>query len=132
MYLGEIVETGAIGEVIKTPRHPYTRALIKAVPVPDPEFRGNDKLPLKSMNLGDLENRGAGCSFFERCLYSRIECKSGVYYADTPTARVLCGNLDAVPSDAVFQSTVTIPPVTPGVNIEINKNERAKKERKKV
>ena len=37
MYLGEIVEVGNIGDVIAKPRHPYTRALIQAVPLPDPE-----------------------------------------------------------------------------------------------
>ena len=44
MYLGEIVETGTTGEILHGPLHPYTRALIKAVPIPDPKLarqRGN-------------------------------------------------------------------------------------------
>ena len=75
MYLGEIVELGEIGNVIKNPRHPYTRALIKAVPIPDPDYAGFEDLPLKSMELGSLENRSEGCSLYDRCLYSCQECK---------------------------------------------------------
>ncbi len=63
MYLGEIAELGNIGDVVRCPRHPYTRALIQAVPIPDPDFASYDELPLKSMNLGSLENRSDGCSF---------------------------------------------------------------------
>ena len=102
MYLGEIVEMGKIGDVIKTPRHPYTRALIQAVPIPDPDISYSEELPLKSMQLGSLENRTDGCSFFERCLYSCEECKKRVNYVDTDTARVLCNNLSAVPTKSIF------------------------------
>ncbi len=102
MYLGEIVETGNIGDVIKTPRHPYTRALIQAVPVPDPEYHGNDDLPLKSMQLGTLENRGEGCSFIERCLYSCDKCSQKISHVKTETAEVLCCNLENVPKESVY------------------------------
>lgn len=102
MYLGEIVETGNIGDVIKTPRHPYTRALIQAVPVPDPEYHGNDDLPLKSMQLGTLENRGDGCSFIERCLYSCDKCAQKISHVKTETADVLCCNLENVPKESVY------------------------------
>lgn len=105
MYLGEIVETGKIGEVISRPRHPYTRALIQAVPVPDPDFRGNDELPLKSMQLGTLENRTDGCSFEERCLYSCEQCRQKISYVKTDTADVLCCNLENVPSDPVYKKS---------------------------
>lgn len=103
MYLGEIVETGKIGEVIATPRHPYTRALIQAVPVPDPDFRGNDELPLKSMQLGTLEGRGDGCPFIERCLYATDKCKEKINYETTATAEVKCCNLQSVPSEPVYK-----------------------------
>ncbi len=103
MYLGQIAEVGNIGDVIAHPRHPYTRALIQAVPVPDPEFCGNDELPLKSMQLGTLEDRGEGCAFLERCLYAKEECKNKIEYADTDTARVLCCNLDEVPCESVYE-----------------------------
>ena len=102
MYLGEIVEEGEIGQVIAHPRHPYTRALIQAVPVPDPTYTSNDELPLRSMQLGTLENRPAGCSFYDRCLYANDRCREPVAYEKTETARVLCCNLAAVPDTPVY------------------------------
>lgn len=102
MYLGEIVEMGRINEVIEHPRHPYTRALIQAVPVPDPDYVSDDNLPLKSMWLASTEYRPEGCSFFERCPYASGDCLVHVDYADTPTAKVLCNHLDAVPNKPVF------------------------------
>lgn len=104
MYLGEIVEIGQIGSVINSPKHPYTRALIKAVPIPDPTFRDNDELPLKSMQLGQIENRVDGCSFFERCLYSCEKCSKVVNYQQTETSIVLCNNLEAVPKEQIYQN----------------------------
>ncbi len=103
MYLGEIAELGNIGDVVRCPRHPYTRALIQAVPIPDPDFASYDELPLKSMNLGSLENRSDGCSFYDRCLYSSEHCLEGVDYADTPTSKVLCNNIDCVPSQPIYK-----------------------------
>lgn len=103
MYLGQIAEIGDIGDVIAHPRHPYTRALIQAVPVPDPEFRGNDELPLKSMQLGTLEDRQDGCAFFERCLYAKEECKNKITYTRTETSQVLCCNLGEVPDRSVYK-----------------------------
>ncbi len=105
MYLGQIVEMGQIGDVIRYPRHPYTRALIQAVPIPDPDFVGNDELPLKSMHLASLENRGEGCAFIDRCLYSCDRCKEKVCYQSTDTAQVLCNNLGAVPSAPIYDVT---------------------------
>ena len=105
MYLGEIVEVGNIGDVIANPRHPYTRALIQAVPIPDPEFKGNDELPLKSMQLGSLENRGDGCAFYERCLYASEKCKQKINFERTDTADVLCCNLQNVPASPVYSKT---------------------------
>lgn len=97
MYLGEIVELGNIGDVIAHPCHPYTRALIKAIPIPDPAYRGDDNLPLKSMQLGSLENRNYGCSFANRCLYYDEEkCSNRINHVKTKTADVLCANLDTV------------------------------------
>lgn len=102
MYLGEIVELGNIGKVVSCPRHPYTRALIQAVPIPDPEFRGVDELPLRSMMLGSLENRDEGCPFFDRCLYAIDKCKNKIELTHTDTAKVLCCNLKDVPDSPVF------------------------------
>ena len=96
MYLGEIVELGNIGEVIAHPSHPYTRALVQAVPVPDPSYRRDKDLPLKSMQLGSLEERGEGCSFYNRCLYCTARCLEKQEYTTTESAQVLCCNLSTV------------------------------------
>ena len=65
MYLGRIVETGPTGQVIDRPRHPYTQALLSAVPVPDPSAR-RDRIVLP----GDVPSPSApppGCPFHPRC-----------------------------------------------------------------
>lgn len=96
MYLGEIVEEGPIDEVIGSPKHPYTRALIKAVPIPDPSANSLDDLPLKGMELGSLENRKVGCAFVDRCLYSTEVCNSHVDYEVCGNVKVKCCNLGDV------------------------------------
>lgn len=108
MYLGEIVELGKISDVITQPRHPYTRALIQSVPIPDPNFRGNDDLPLKSMQLGNIENRTIGCAFMNRCLYATAKCAERVSVVQTETAQVLCSNLSAVPTGSVYNTQTNI------------------------
>jgi oligopeptide/dipeptide ABC transporter ATP-binding protein len=65
MYLGRIVEMGDAGDVINDPKHPYTRALLSAVPVPDPGFR-RERIVL----LGDVPSPSdppSGCPFHPRC-----------------------------------------------------------------
>jgi peptide/nickel transport system ATP-binding protein len=74
MYLGRIVEIGATDEVIESPRHPYTRALIDAVcePVPGRVQRLRE-LPIR----GEIPSAAAipdGCRFHPRCVFARPEC----------------------------------------------------------
>ena len=106
MYLGQIVELGNIGDIISKPRHPYTRALIQAVPIPDPNYKQDGDLPLKSMQLGTLENRQDGCPFYERCLYSNPNCLKKVEITKTDTADVLCSNLEKVPSEPIYKNII--------------------------
>jgi len=74
MYLGKIVETGTRDQVFGTALHPYTQALLSAVPVPDPARRGREhRIVLK----GDLPNPlepPSGCSFRTRCFKAREIC----------------------------------------------------------
>jgi len=73
MYLGNIVEYGEAEDIIKEPYHPYTRALLSAVPIPDPTIkRGRIEI------TGDLPspiNLPTGCPFHPRCLYVKDICK---------------------------------------------------------
>ena len=74
MYAGKIVESGDIREVIRKPLHPYTQALLKAIPDPDPENRKvfRDVPPGEPPNL---VNPPAGCRFHPRCPYAMDICR---------------------------------------------------------
>jgi len=73
MYLGRIVETGSVDEVLKSPQHPYTRALLSAVPVIDPAAR-RETIRLKG-DLPSPVNPPAGCYFHPRCPQAMAECR---------------------------------------------------------
>jgi len=75
MYLGKIVEVASTEDLFNDPRHPYTKALLSAVPVPDPDIeRKRERIILK----GDLPspiNPPTGCAFHTRCPVVMQECK---------------------------------------------------------
>jgi len=73
MYLGKIVELGPAEEIIDNPLHPYTQALIAAVPTPDPEEKIGE-IPIKGEVPSPI-NIPRGCRFHPRCIYARPECK---------------------------------------------------------
>jgi len=73
MYLGAIVELGPTEEVIKGPRHPYTKALISVVPKPDPRMK-TEKIILKG-ERPDPSNIPPGCRFHPRCPFAMEICK---------------------------------------------------------
>ena len=97
MYLGEIVEIGPMEQILTHPRHPYTQALISSVPVPDPAANNDKDVPLKSMDLASLENRGEGCSFYSRCLYSKEACTAKIDNRMEGGVLIRCINLENVP-----------------------------------
>ncbi len=66
MYLGKIVEYGSVDEVFSNPRHPYTQALLAAMPTPDPRKRLDRLVQLKG-EVGDPSNIPSGCPFWPRC-----------------------------------------------------------------
>jgi len=73
MYLGKIVEMGSPENVIQNPFHPYTEALLAAVPVPDPEARRTQVVIKGEVPSGI--NPPSGCRFHPRCPYAREICK---------------------------------------------------------
>ncbi len=72
MYLGRIVEEAAADEVIRHPTHPYTRALLSAVPIPDPEHVYT-AVPIKG-ELPSPIDLPSGCRFRTRCLLAQEIC----------------------------------------------------------
>ena len=74
MYLGNIVEIGPTEEIINNPRHPYTQALITAVPVPDPTAE-IPELPIKGYVPATPEDTLGCCSFALRCPYAKKRCR---------------------------------------------------------
>ncbi|WP_336649053.1 ABC transporter ATP-binding protein [Microbacterium sp. MMO-10] len=73
MYLGEFVEHGDVDEIFDDPQHPYTQALLSAIPVPDPDIeRTRERIVLQG-DLPSPADRRAGCSFTSRCpLYKML------------------------------------------------------------
>lgn len=75
MYLGNMVEFGTSDEVYKTPLHPYTKALISASPVPDPQLAKTKKRILLEGEVPSPLNPPKGCPFAPRCPNCTERCK---------------------------------------------------------
>ena len=72
MYLGKIAEFGKALDVCSTPQHPYTEALLSAIPIPDPNMKRR-RLILKGA-IAELVTHSSGCRFSPRCLYREDIC----------------------------------------------------------
>jgi peptide/nickel transport system ATP-binding protein len=82
MYLGKIVESGPAVDVVSAPYHPYTHALVAAVPVPDPEAGG-----VRVLAKGEIPTNispPSGCRFHPRCPFAQAICKE----AEPPLTQV--------------------------------------------
>jgi peptide/nickel transport system ATP-binding protein len=97
MYLGRIVERGTVAEVLENPQHPYTQALLSAVPVAEPGSQ-RQVIHLEG-DMPSPSNPPAGCHFHPRCPQATKECQEAypeaVRLSDTRTAS--CIKLKARP-----------------------------------
>ncbi|MBU0703905.1 MAG: ABC transporter ATP-binding protein [Chloroflexi bacterium] len=85
MYLGRVVELGPTAEVLKEPRHPYTRALISVIPVPNPRRR-RQRMILQG-EIPDAIDVPTGCRFHPRCPDAVPECRE-----TDPQLRAIAGS----------------------------------------
>jgi peptide/nickel transport system ATP-binding protein len=75
MYLGRLMEVGVTEDLFSKPKHPYTEALLAAVPQPDPRGnRARKRVPLKG-EIADAMNIPTGCPFHPRCAYADEKCR---------------------------------------------------------
>jgi oligopeptide transport system ATP-binding protein len=98
MYLGKIVELGPAVDVIERPLHPYTRALVSAIPTPNPDVeRARQRIVLPGDPPSPI-NPPAGCSFHPRCPYAREQCQLAVppLVAAGAAREVACVRLDEI------------------------------------
>jgi oligopeptide transport system ATP-binding protein len=98
MYLGEIVEIGAKRDVADNPRHPYTRALLSAVPRPEGRRRA-----ARTVLQGDVPSPlhpPSGCKFHPRCPFAIARCKQELPQLEALAdgRRVACHRIDEIPA----------------------------------
>jgi oligopeptide/dipeptide ABC transporter ATP-binding protein len=98
MYLGRIVELGDADRIYQSPQHPYTRALISAVPVPDPHAERERRRILLRGDPPSPLNPPEGCAFHPRCAFATDACSAAVPPLERqPDGReTACIHLDAV------------------------------------
>jgi peptide/nickel transport system ATP-binding protein len=73
MYVGRVVEVGTPQELFRNPKHPYTSALISALPITDPRNRG--ERPVLEGEIANPANPPTGCYFHPRCPFATDQCK---------------------------------------------------------
>ena len=74
MYVGKIVELAPTAQLFELPKHPYTEALLSAVPIPDPRLRS--RRILLEGDVADPSNPPSGCYFHPRCSYAIDRCRT--------------------------------------------------------
>ena len=75
MYLGSLVELAPAETLYEDHRHPYTQALLSAIPIPDPDIEAERRRILLKGDIPSPVNLGAGCPFAGRCPYATEQCR---------------------------------------------------------
>ncbi|MCF6806892.1 ATP-binding cassette domain-containing protein [Thiotrichales bacterium 19S9-12] len=78
MYLGKVMEVGNTNDLCDHPQHPYTKALLSAVPLPDPLLERNKKVQILEGDLPSPINPPSGCVFSTRCPMARDICQINI------------------------------------------------------
>ncbi|WP_124065883.1 ABC transporter ATP-binding protein [Clostridium sp. E02] len=78
MYLGRLVEVADSEELYENPLHPYTRALLSAIPVADPKLAAQSNRVMLKGELPSPMDVPSGCHFHTRCLYKREDCSKNI------------------------------------------------------
>ena len=96
MYLGNAMELGSDEEVYNNTKHPYTKALMSAVPIPDPKLeRNNPSNCLKVICLSPI-NPPSGCVFRTRCLKADENCAKQKPSFTRPKQQPFCGLFESL------------------------------------
>lgn len=74
LYLGRMVESGPAADILRAPRHPYTKALLESEPIPDPAHRRT--APPVLGEVPSIAARPTGCEFHTRCPFAQPRCRS--------------------------------------------------------
>ena len=112
MYLGQIVEYADKKSLFDQPSHPYTQALLSAIPLPDPGAR-HDRVVLQG-DVPNPINPPSGCRFHTRCPYAQARCKEEVpalMQDSSKTRSVACHFWQEIGATATSAPAAYVPPV---------------------
>jgi peptide/nickel transport system ATP-binding protein/oligopeptide transport system ATP-binding protein len=112
MYLGKIVETGPRKQIYENPGHPYTQALLSAIPLPDPERERTRERIFVRGDVPSPANPPSGCRFRTRCWRKRELDEAGVDTAvcveEEPLLQIRSGSGAEHPVACHFAKTVAV------------------------
>jgi oligopeptide transport system ATP-binding protein len=102
MYLGKIVEVADSDEIYRNPRHPYTKALLSSIPIPDPDLQSARRLVALSGEIPSPVNPPSGCRFHTRCPIAKLPSPCADVEPEleekTPGHRAACHFSEKVPA----------------------------------